>query len=336
MIGVGSAFGEDVPDEHVTFVRRSDGTYRLFVAAGGSLGTYGFASPDLVSLTSLATTSSGAPVGVFLPSGPGTTAFDADYVGAGNVFAAANGTDLLMVYHAENHLFNGVLTSGNPFYAGIGLARSTDGGTTWARQGEIVAAHDPQVPTMASGGAGAATPSVVASGGYLYLMYRELDPTTNVNGFALARAPIASDGMPGSWQKYFGGAFSTAGLGGAFTPLAIVLDPSVAGDMRQPDVSYNTALGQFVMVCVGNGGIYEQTSPDLLHWTAGAVIVPAPVPDATVTFTGQPFNWYPALLSLDQPSDQTTDATGYLYYAAGPGTGSRHFLSRRSFTIVGR
>ena len=98
---------------------------------------------------------------VFAPSGPGTAAFDADYAGPGNIFPAANATDLLMVYHAENHLFSGVDYAGTPFYAGIGLARSSDGGVTWQRQGQIISAHDPQQVTQSSPGAGASTPTVV-------------------------------------------------------------------------------------------------------------------------------------------------------------------------------
>ena len=299
----------------------------------GSARTYGLASPDLLSVTSLAM-SGGAPVGVLLPSGPGTTAFDADYAGAGSVFPAANGSDLLMIYHAENHLFNGVLSSGSPFYAAIGLARSTDGGVTWTRQGQIIGAHDPQVQTQTSGGAGASTPSAIESGGYIYVVYREIDPQSGVSGFAIARAPVSSDGAPGSWQKYSNGAFSTPGLGGAFTPLNIVLDPTAPGDMRQPQVSFNSYLNQFLMTCVGNGGIYALTSTDLINWTPGAVVLPAPVPDATVDTKTMPFNWYPTIISTDKPSDQTSDQTGYLYYAKGSGDSNNHFMYRRAFNIA--
>ena len=336
VIPPGSPFGADNPDEHLSFRRQADGSFRLWVAGGGSAGTYGLASPDLLSFTSLAA-SGGVPTGVLLPSGPRTTAFDADYVGAGSVFPSVNGIDLLMIYHAENHLFNGVLSSGNPFYAAIGLARSSDGGVTWTREGEIIGAHDPQLPMQASGGAGALTPSAIESGGYIYVVFREIDPQSGVTGLAIARAPIASDGVPGSWQKYSGGTFSTPGLGGTFTPLNIVLDPKVPGDMRQPQVSFNTYLNQFLMVSIGNGGIYAQTSPDLISWTPGVVILQAPVPDSTVNFSTKPpspFNWYPTIVSIDQPSDQTSDQTGYIYYAKGSGVGSQHLMYRRAFNIV--
>ena len=333
VIPPGTQLGSDIPDEHLSFLRQADGTFRMWVT--GTARTYGLATPDLVSLTSLAT-SNGMPTGVLLPSSPGSTAFDADYAGAGSVFPAANGSDLLMIYHAENHLFNGVLSPGQPFYAGIGLARSSDGGVTWTREGQIIAAHDPQSQAQASGGAGASTPSAIEAGGYIYVVYREIDPQSAISGFAIARAPISSDGAPGRWLKYSVGAFNTPGLGGAFTPLNISLDPTAPGDMRQPQLSFNAYLGQFLMTCVGNGGIYALTSADLISWTPGMVILPAPVPDATVNTRTMPFNWYPTIVSTAGPSDQTSGQTGYLYYAKGSGAGNEHYMYRRSFKIVAR
>ena len=226
-----------------------------------------------------------------------------------------------------------MLSPGQPFYAAIGLARSSDGGVTWTREGQIIGAHDPQSPTQTTGGAGASTPSAIEAGGYIYVVYREIDPQSAASGFAIARAPISSDGAPGSWLKYSAGAFSTPSLGGAFTPLNIVLDPAASGDMRQPQLSFNTYLHQFLMTCVGNGGVYALTSTDLINWTPGTVILPAPVPDATVDTKTMPFNWYPTIVSTGGPSDQKSGQTGYLYYAKGSGDGNQHYMYRRAFSI---
>jgi len=327
VIAPGSPGLQYTPDEHMPFLRQTDGTFKLWASGGGSYGAYLFHTPDLFSL--------GAPTTVFGPSGAGTTAFDADYAGPGSIFPAANGTDLLMIYHAENHLFSGVDYAGAPFYAGIGLARSHDGGVTWVRQGEIVSGHDPQQPTQAPQGAGALTPTAVESGAFIYLVFREIDLQSQVAGYGIARAPVSSDGAPGSWQKYAQGSFSTPGLGGSFTPLNIVLDPTVPGDMRQPHVSFNTYLNQYVMVTVGNGGIYVLTSPDLLTWTPGIVALAAPVPDSTAT-NSDVKNWYPTLVSPSQPSDELTAQSGFLYYAKFLGDGtSDHYLYRQAFTIMG-
>jgi hypothetical protein len=322
-----------VPDEHVTYQHQTDGTYRLWAAGGGTFGTFGFSTPDLLALTSLAM-SNGEPAGVFSPAGAGTAAFDADYVGADSVFTAADGHDVLMIYHAENHLFSGTDYPGTPFYASIGLARSSDGGLTWVRQGQIISGHDPQQATQPATGAGALTPSAVERDGYIYVVFREIDLQSNTSALALARAPIASDGMPGAWQKYDQGAFGSPGLGGTFTPLAIVLDPTRDGDRRQPSLSFNRYLGTFLITVIGNGGIYVATSADLITWSSSQVILPAPVPDGTVTPTTGPFNWFDDLISPDEPSEATTDQAGFLYYAKGANDGTpHHAMYRRPFTI---
>ena len=333
VISPGSAGLQFTPDEHLSFQRQADGSFKLWFSGGGTIGTLGFTTPDLFALTPMKS-SNGVPAGVLLPAGPGTTAFDADYAGAGSVFPAANGTDLLIIYHAENHLYSGKDYPGTPFYAGIGLARSQDGGYSWQRQGEIISGLDPQQPTQAPTGAGALTPAAIESGGYIYVVFRELDQQSNLRGFAIARAPVSSDGAPGSWQKYYQGAFSTPGLGGNFTPLNLVLDPGANSDQRQPNVSFNSYLQSFVLTTVGNGGIYLATSPDLIQWTVGQVILPAPVPDSTVTPSTAPYNWYPTLVSTDQASEEVTSQSGYLYYAKGLGNGtSDHYMYRRPFTI---
>jgi hypothetical protein len=316
------------PDEHMPFLRQPDGTYNLWASAGGAYGAYLFRTPDLFTL--------GAPATVFTPSGAGTTAFDADYASPGSIFPAANGKDLLMIYHAENHLFGGIDHPGVPFYAGVGLARSQDGGVTWQRQGEIISGHDPQQPTQAPSGAGALGPTAVEREGFIYVIFRELDLQSGVSGYGIARAAIGSDGAPGSWQKYYHGSFSTAGLGGAITPLNIVLDPSVPGDERQPDLSFNRYLHQYLMALVGNGGIYVLTSPDLLNWSKGVVALAAPFPDAKAT-SANPRNWYPTLLSPGESSDEVTDRTGYLYYAKFLGDKTAHHsMYRQAFTLTGR
>lgn len=320
-----------VPDEHISYRSQADGGFITWVSGGGTLC---FTTPDMLTLTPVRELS-GVPASVLTPSGPGTTAFDADYAGSGSVFPASNGTDLLMIYHAENHLFSGVHYPGTPFYASIGLARSKDGGLTWQREGQILTGHDPQQPTQAATGAGALTPSAIETGGYIYVLFREIDLQSQVQGLAIARALIASDGAPGSWQKLHQGAFSTPGLGGDVTPLQLVLDPNDPGDVRQPFVSYNTYLQAFLLTIVGNGGIYLATSRDLLTWSAGQVVLPAPVPDGMVTPSMAPYNWYPTLVSLDQPAETTTDQTGYLYYAKGANDStSHHTMYRRPFSLA--
>ena len=328
VIPPGTAGLEFAPDLHMTFLQRAQGSVSLWISAGGTFGTDLFQTSDLSSL--------GAPTTVFTPSGPGTTAFDADYAGPGNIFPAANGSDLLMVYHAENHLFSGVDSPGTPFYAGIGLARSGDGGVMWQRQGQIISAHDPQQATQSSPGAGASTPTVVKANGFIYVIFREIDLQSNVKGFAIARASIASDGTAGSWQKYYQGSFSTPGLGGLFTPLDLVLDPTAPSDQRQPHLSFNTYLNQYIMAMVGNGGIYVLTSSDLVNWSAGTVVLPSQYPDDSIT-DSEVHDWYPTLISPSTLADRCTSRTGYVYYAKFLGDGTaHHYMYRQAFSISGK
>lgn len=327
VIPPGSANLEYSPDLHMAFLRQSDGTYKLWASAGGTFGAYLFRTPDMFTL--------GAPATILTPAGPGTTAFDADYAGPGSIFPAANGTDLLMIYHGENHLFSGVDYQAVPFYAGVGLARSQDGGVTWQRQGEIISGHDSQQGTQPASGAGALTPSAIEMGGFIYVIFREIDLQSAISGYGIARAPISSDGAPGSWMKYAQGSYSTPGLGGTFTPLNIVLDPSAPGDQRQPHLTFNTYLHQYLMAMVGNGGIYVLTSPDLLNWSAGIVALPGLYPDSTIT-NGQVHDWDPTLVTPGEASDEVTGQTGYLYYAKFLGDNtSHHYMYRQAFTITG-
>ena len=134
-------------------------------------------------------------------------------------------------------------------------------------------------------------------------------------------------------MKYFQGSFSTPGLGGAPTPLTIVLDPANK-DLRQPHVTFNTYLNTFLMTMVGNGGIYVLTSRDLINWSNGLLVLNAPVPDSTVSPDNTPFNWNPTLITPG-PSDTISGQTGFIYYAKGTGANSFHYMYRQAFTITG-
>jgi hypothetical protein len=315
------------PDEQMSFLRAPDGSFELWAAGGGTYGAYLFKTLDFSTL--------GTPTTVLTPSGPGTTAFDADYAGPGSVFPASNGTDLLMIYHGENHLYGGHDYPGTPFYATVGLARSHDDGMTWQKEGAIISGADPQQATQTEPGAGALAPSAIEVGGYIYVIYREMDLQSNVNGFAIARAPIAGDAAPGTWQKYANGSFGTPGLGGTFTALGIVLDPTLPADERQPNVSFNTYLNAYVMTAVGNGGIYILTSPDLIAWSAATIALAAPEPDSMAGNSNGPRNWHPTLVSPNEPSSELSAQTGFLYYDKFLGDGTEnHYMYRRAFSMT--
>ncbi|HEV3155454.1 MAG TPA: hypothetical protein VGZ02_16705 [Candidatus Baltobacteraceae bacterium] len=340
---------QGMPDEVISFLKFSDSSYRMWLAGNvtGILGdgTMGFSSPDLLQYTPL--NSSGGKAAYDLSNGGmGTQTFDADYAGPGTV-TVGNGTSLVMIYHGENHLFNGVDYPTVPFECGVGLATSADNGLTWTKQGEIIAGEDPK-PTGSPppAGFGACNPAAIAVGGYIYAAYMEYpDPGTNHFGLAIARAPLNSNGAPGSWLKYNNGAFSSDALhNGAFTnvlPSAV----SASGYAAFPELSFNRYLNAFVLLIVGNDGIYLATSPDLVNWSAGTKVIDAPGATNAVVGTqlvacvgtSSPcpkYVWYSTMVSPSENSSEVTDQTGYIYSAYDPGgVGQYEQLYRYPYAI---
>ena len=92
-------------------------------------------------------------------------------------------------------------------------------------------------------------------------------PESGPDSVFLARAPIESDGEPGSWQKYAYGGFAEPGLGGSPTP--IVGPPHPTGETVYaglPSISWNVALQRYLMTFMTMHGVYVATSPDGIHW----------------------------------------------------------------------
>jgi len=271
--------------------------------------------------------SNGMPVPVLTPSGSG---FDRDYAGSGGVMRGANGTDLLMFYHAENSACG----SDKPPVVGVGLARSSDGGATWTRLGQVISS--PEMPTDCnySDFKGAGNPTVLISrdGQYIYMYYMEW-LSTRPDSISLARAPISSDGVPGSWLKYKNGSLSEAGLGGASDPV-IQRANETAVYAGVPNVTFNLYLNLYLAIVVGQNGFYYVSSSDGIDWNTPRLFWE--VPPVTVLDSlndGDHWYYYPTLISLDQDTDDTTLHTAYLYYARGTRNGPPHSTFRRPVGI---
>jgi hypothetical protein len=64
--------------------------------------------------------------------------------------------------------------------------------------------------------------------------------------------------------------------------------------------------------------------------SAATLVFAAPVPDIMAGSTNGPRNWYPTLMSPNEPSDEVTGRTGFLYYAEFLGDGTaRHYMHRQ-------
>jgi len=134
-----------VPDMHTVVRAGTGGAYQVYMT-----GITGVSNGSTVLLSTTAfnafTPIVGSPqeaVPVLQPSCLDHASnclenYDADYTGANAVWTASNGSDLLMLYHGETRAFGGVHNPHVPFYAVEALARSTDNGKTWAREGPIV------------------------------------------------------------------------------------------------------------------------------------------------------------------------------------------------------
>lgn len=329
----------DFPDEAISYLQFTSGTNRMWIDAGtpgggeGAMYLFSFTNIDTLTLTPPHFPYAQS---VYNTIDPGTERFDAYYDGAGTVLPAANGHDLLMIYHGENHLWNNKdyslesCGSGNLcYYCGVGEARSSDGGQTWTRVGQIIAGSTPKAPTPSVGGA--CTPSTVAVGGYLYVVYLELGGSPYANqGLALARAPLSSDGAPGAWKKYYNGSFLSDGLtGGKFTPIT-----SIFGI---PNVTFNRFLNAFVLVAVvctsvscpnGANAVAYATSQDLINWSPAKVLFTPPEPACQGGGNG----CYPSLITPGETSSQITDRTGYIYVSNWSSNGIRG-LFRYPFAI---
>jgi hypothetical protein len=151
--------------------------------------------------------------------------------------------------------------------------------------------------------------SVVEKDGFYYLFF--LNAHRGESG--VARATVASGGLPGSWWKWHDGEFAQPGIGGEESTFGLQL----AG------VSYNSRLGKFVALNYGKAGTVGfrvAISPDAVSWTILDVPLvpggtrwaesPAGLGNGGVAPIG--YSQYQTLIAPD--GSKTWSDTFYLYY----------------------
>jgi hypothetical protein len=330
-----------VPDQPLTPLQQPDGSYHLFIVGGtigGMLGSTGLISTkDFLTYTPVAGTPTKAQT-VFNKSCPGDPGpascvgnFDANYAGADLVFPASNGKDLLMLYQGTTKQF-GTTYAGGAFYSVVALAKSTDNGSTWTRLGPVITGSDPKPSADPKNGANGVDQSgAIVANGYIYDFYPYFPSRAGEGGSTIqvARAPVASDGAPGMWTKYYNGAFNDQpGLGGLGSAVA----PSTSACTRpaQPWLTFNTYLNRYVMLFICQQGWFFSTSTDLVNWAVPSQLFAAPAPEFS---HGQQTD---ENLSLVTPGNQgqVTGQSGYVLYASTPAWGKTpHELWMRPFTF---
>jgi hypothetical protein len=83
----------------------------------------------------------------------------------------------------------------------------------------------------------------------------------------VARAPIAGDGMPGTWMKYYDGAWGELGLGGKGSTIVATGEGTECTRPVQVWPVFNTYLDAYVLTFLCNEGWFFSTSTDLVAWT---------------------------------------------------------------------
>lgn len=206
------------------------GSYRFFGSASGAAtataagpactgspglqGTFSF-DGSLNQFTGLPSTCKALFTKGSAPSG---WIFDKDYAGGGSIvpFASGSTSGLLMTYHGEVHWINpsgnGLCNNVPCFYGAIGLAVSTDEGSTFKSVGQIIQPHQPlslyeggsenvgvgygSMVVADAAGNWLAAPAANPSAAYLYVFYEDYlpaaagGPCANVACVTAARARL--------------------------------------------------------------------------------------------------------------------------------------------------
>lgn len=183
--------------------------------------------------------------------------------------------------------------TGEPDFRHIGVMSSKDKGLSWNFEGWIISDEAPcwsekyRPDGITEGGQklddiclGAGDFSLFANDkdGYLYIFYTMHSKSfidgvkpKRQNGVYVARAPMDSNGLPGSWMKYYNGSFCELGLMGKATP--VFLEGCI------PCITYNTYLQKYIMTTYdaklwqnGEGALILALSDDLINWTDAAPV----------------------------------------------------------------
>lgn len=200
-----------------------------------------------------------------------------------------NGDTLIGFYHGESHWYprNGDFTA----WKSICVAYSYDNGYTWEDKGPIVTSNTPKPETRTWGGAGDCCVVWDPDNARWNCYHQE----HNIR-LAVSYDPL---GAPGTWKKYYNGAYHEEGLGGKSSAIS---DLSNVGGAN-PSVHWNTYFGKWVMTYHGwDGGIYVTLSSDGVDWEYPKKII-----------SKQSYNrWYPTIIG---ESDTKAGKLARIYYA---------------------
>lgn len=316
--------------------------YYLFAPNGAADNTQGLTTPNINALQSnlvLINTTTNLQKGA-------AGAFDQNYAACGAVYKDSATGILLCSYHGE---FWYAPPNNDPFYAGLGIAYSSDNGVTWHKLGQVISPQTTrtgncQVDT------GVGTLVVKIIGGIQYFWDYYLDEASGCNGgnfnitiaqakvsdvIAAAQAGIPLTSGPGTlFKKLCSGAFTCNGVndlanpaagGGAFDNLPGL----TTNTYYTPAVAYNSFLNQYVLTYSNSfASIEMRISTD----GVGKVFGP---PTTVVSGGGVPPNglFYPSPLNTNGGDPTILGNQFQIYWVDNFGNWSASNLVRSMITV---
>lgn len=182
-----------------------------------------------------------------------------DSCGAWLTAAYQDGGTIRGWYHAETACNYTV----NQTHKSVAYCESADGGDTWTKPNYPNNQVMTGVTTPTTGvttGLGDQT-VVKRPDGYYYAYFNPADP--NNWGVGVARATVASGGLPGTWRTYYNGSWTGDGFADNVTILSNITGTAVH-NLSQTDIC---AVSNNLQSLAGtDGGIYLSFSKDGINW----------------------------------------------------------------------
>lgn len=311
----------NVPDGHISYIRQGE---ELRVWFPINVTSYLFVGPNFDSLQPHALDADGYASPVLWP---GEDTFENGYAAFGSVVRGRQEKELLGFYHTETWKDFETRFS---FTGSVAHATSYDGGVTWQRKGQVVTGKNASPPGERISGAG--QPSVIQVGEYLYMYYIDWNGQ-DPDAIHLARAPFASGGAPGSWEKWTTQGFGPSGMGGYSDPVILPPRDGAEGEFAGiPSVSYNTYLGQYLCIFEANSGFYATTSVDGIFWSTPQLVMEFPISQSDKQ-PGDTWYSYPSLITHKEQDHTHTGQRAFLYYSEGKWQEILHYMVRREIEI---
>jgi len=222
------------------------------------------------------------------------------------------GNQFIGFYHAEDHWYPH--TDNDIAWKSLAVTYSTDAGKTWAIGKQIITSPSakPSAPTWGGSGDCCVVWDHINKRWMCY--YQE--------NWILMAVSTDPNGAPGTWKKYYNGAFTSDGLGGQHSKLP-GLENAAGGN---PSVHWNTYLQKWVMVWHGwaPAVIYIASSADGITWDTPQSIISSEIVSGGKT-------WYPTIIGN---TDVEAGQIAKIYYADITNNFSSRVFRSRTITFL--